>query len=845
MADNKEANITISLVQQRPSSTGVELITRRVSENGVLSLEGVDFENAAVFSDYILIVSTDKATSYTMSYESNWTSGVDFFDFTRTQSIDSTLGGNNSLDKATQLAAGNYGGLMTYAGDADFYQLISVYADILTVTIYGSGLTVKEYDADGNFVKDAVYNKSTGVYSIEVKNGHYLYIEGNADPALNQVNSYTLKISDVESTFVESDGEGYIERPIISIVGNHDGSWIQMGTVKATVSEGATAYYSTDTVTWHELLDNTFETLDNKLYYFCAKDAAGNVSSNYCLANFEYIDYTAPELTDISTEYYDEGLLYVPSGEDDMELSLFEYRLNNGYWQQCPSDGVLLSDNATIEFRAVDNAGNYSNSISRQANAGTAEGDIVGETNADGDIVMDFAPSSVVNGKVYSGKNENITGDVAISAVGGDFNDHVHAGIIANNGGMYQVNGSLFLEITDTEFDNDKKSRIYVAGDVSNGSFARLNGDISFTLNNVRTSTMTYVGANVEKDSEFTLKGSIAVEINDGNYKNIYVAGSVADGAVSKIFGDVSLTINGGTFSTVGMGSQCKTDGSSIIFGDSQLTITGGEFSGQVYGGVFSQGGIAQLGGKSVLNISGGTFKKNIYAGSFANDTKTNCSIKTLIGGDTELTLDASVNQISFADGIFLYAGSCNYGVVAGNTNVFISGKGENLLFGGGNVISGDSLMYQLYGITYIGGNKNITFDNFSGRLDAEIFSFTHFNAVNGSQIEFGNQNHLGNIQVWNISLTDGETAVKCTSGNNSFKQDTLDLVFDESLAEAVIFDAGESGLLDYWDQLEAIKFNGVAGSWSASELAWVDAENKWKVFADADRNDLIISKIV
>ena len=572
------------------------------------------------------------------------------------------------------------------------------------------------------------------------------------------------------------------------------------------------------------------------------KDTAGTeigtLSSATQVLNYFSVQYV------FSTNAVGELMITVMSNVDGSADNEF---LHNDDVQLLPTRNTTsdIAIPSTIDFCAADAAGNYSNSISRQANAGTADGSVAGETNSDGDIVMDFAPTAVVNDKIYSGKNENITGDIRFTAVGGDFNDYIHVGIIANDGGMYQVNGSLFLEITDTVFDNNNKSRIYAAGDVSGGSYIRSTGNISFTLNNVTTSTMTYVGANVGKDSEFTLKGSIAVEINDGNYKNIYVAGSVADGAVSKIFGDVSLTINGGTFSTVGMGSQCKTGGSSIIFGNSQLTITGGEFSGQVYGGVFSQGGIAQLGGNSVLNISGGAFMKNIYAGSFANDTNTNCSIKTLIGGDTVLTLDASVNQISFADGIFLYAGSCNYGVVAGNTNVFISGKGENLLFGGGNVISGDSLMYQLYGITYIGGNKNITFDNFSGRLDAEIFSFTHFNAVNGSQIEFGNQNHLGNIQVWNISLTDGETAVKCTSGNNSFKQDTLDLVFDESLAEAVIFDADESGLLDYWDQLEAIKFNGVAGSWSASELAWVDAENKWKVFADADRNDLIISKIV
>ena len=461
-------------------------------------------------------------------------------------------------------------------------------------------------------------------------------------------------------------------------------------------------------------------------------------------------------------------------------------------------------------------------------------------------INLDFAQNTVVSGKVYSGKNQNISGNVKISATGGDFNGYLHAGIIADDGDMYQAKGSLTLELTDTIFDNSANSRIYVAGDVSNGSFVRVTGNVNMTLNNVTTSTMTYVGANVGTDSEFTLKGSLNAEINGGTYKTIYVGSSIAKGGVSKISGDISLTINGGSFGQVGMGSQCKSGASSIVSGNSTLTINDGYFSAQVYGGTYSQGGTSTIVGNATLTINGGTFMKNIYAGSFASapsDAKDTNSLKTTIGGDTSLILNAVDNKISFAAGTFLYAGSCNYGVVAGSTNVIISGKGENLIFKGDNVISGDSLMYQQHKITYVGGDKNITFDNFTGILDAQLYAFTHITVTGNSSVEFTNQEYLADIKEWNIGLTDGVTAIACESGKNNFAGDTLNLVFDSSLENAVIFDGDEADLISNWDRISEITFNGTTGAWSESEIAWVDAENKWKVFANSS-NDLVISKL-
>ena len=127
--------------------------------------------------------------------------------------------------------------------------------------------------------------------------------------------------------------------------------------------------------------------------------------------------------------------------------------------------------------------------------------------------------------------------------------------------------------------------------------------------------------------------------------------------------------------------------------------------------------------------------------------------------------------------------------------------------------------------------------------LNAQLFAFTRISVINGSCVELSNQEHLSDIAEWNIGLVDGETAIACESGKNNFAGDTLALTFDTALDDAVIFDGGTDDLIDNWNKLSAISFNGVAGSWSDIEMAWVDSENRWKVFADSN-NDLVISKL-
>ena len=212
-----------------------------------------------------------------MSFEAAWASGVDRFDFARTGSIDSNKGGNNILDKATQLASGNYAGLMTYAGDADCYQLNTVYADELNVTVSGAGLIVKEFDAAGNELQNIF--AENGQYILIVQNGNYLYVEGYADINSNAVNSYTLQVSDLESTYQAPEDGKLVAEPVVAVSTNSV-FWTENLCVTATTSENALIYYSVDLQTWN-VFDETFAVTSAGIYFFKAVDIETGLESDY------------------------------------------------------------------------------------------------------------------------------------------------------------------------------------------------------------------------------------------------------------------------------------------------------------------------------------------------------------------------------------------------------------------------------------------------------------------------------------------------------------------------------------------------------------------------------------
>ncbi len=549
----------------------------------------------------------------------------------------------------------------------------------------------------------------------------------------------------------------------------------------------------------------------------------------------------APVITVVSDPENTQKVIVSAEFSDDAVIR--EYSLNNQAWQEYTS-GIVLEKSGSLYFRSTDTAGN-SEIVTHQILLGENSGDFISNPDSNGDVNVDFAPGTIIGGTVCGARNQNISGDVSMNAADTTFSSHVFAGIVADDGQHHYIDGGITVELSNCTANK----RIQVAGSISGGKTAYIGADVNLTLNDVTVKNITCIGANIGADSEFIIDGNVTAEFNGGNYKTIYIGGTLSgEDAMCFISGDVAVTINSGNYTTVGNGALCNEGGNYIVNGNSTVTISNGTFTGNVYGGGLSQGGISAINGDSTVSISGGTFKQSIYAGSFANKSAngSNNSMLTTIKGDTMLIINAAEQQIVFADKVSLYAGSVDYGVVNGNSNLIISGKGENLIFEGRSIVMGDSLMYQERGITYIGGSKNLTFNGFTGNFGAEIFAFDKLNILNGSQIKFGvAQNYMADITSWNFEIYDGATALEWAEGYNNFAGDTLNLTFDDdTLESATLIDGGVAGVIKNWDQLAAISFNGTSGYWSDSEMAWVDSSGEWKVTADKN-NDLIITKIV
>ena len=356
VADNPDANITITLIQTEWPLMGPVKTVRRTSTNGIISLAGVDPAKAGVDTEYDLILTSDKETTYSLSFVADWTSGSDYFDYSRSGVLGAQ--GNGSIDKATKLAAGNYGGLVTYAGDPDFYQLNTVYSDTLSVTVNGSGLTVQEYDVDGLLVQGAEY--ADGKYTIIVANGNYLRVEGNADLAAKEVNSYSLYISDVSSTYLSLGGTEIQlpEKPVVM-----DELKDNQVTVTLNMEAGMKGYSSDDLQTWTECENDSFVATQNGQYYFKSVNPETELESKYTSLRVVGIDNVLPTVSNVKADVItptNGNVIVTAEFADDVQLDVAQYRIDEGGKWLDYVDGVTVSENATVYFRAIDVAGNTS-----------------------------------------------------------------------------------------------------------------------------------------------------------------------------------------------------------------------------------------------------------------------------------------------------------------------------------------------------------------------------------------------------------------------------------------------------------------------------------------------------
>ena len=264
-----------------------------LAEDGSLVKTGtnsVEFSKLAAGDYYILLQGNDDCT-VTLSFEANWTTGVDRFDYAQSKVNEKFANGNGSIAKASALAAGYYSGLLTYQGDTDWYQIGNVYTEKYKVVLEGAaGMTVAEYDADGKLVQTAKY--ANGKYTMTVKSMNYLFVEGSADLNLDQVNAYSVDISGVQAGAEEEEDIIPPTAPVASadVTTATNGNVI----VSAVFSDdSAVKEYSLDGVNWQAYPEGGVIIIINGTVSFRAFDEAGNVSevTDFLVSN---IDKTAP-----------------------------------------------------------------------------------------------------------------------------------------------------------------------------------------------------------------------------------------------------------------------------------------------------------------------------------------------------------------------------------------------------------------------------------------------------------------------------------------------------------------------------------------------------------------------
>ena len=353
------------------------------------------------------------------------------------------------------------------------------------------------------------------------------------------------------------------------------------------------------------------------------------------------------------------------------------------------------------------------------------------------------------------------------------------------------------------------------------------------------------------------LEGVKTVLEGDATYTGVITAGTrVNDGVDNRrtVDGDTNVTVNGGTFRSHLIGADSQISGSIRRNGNVTLTINGGDFEKQVAGGMYfyAQNPFdeAVLNGDVNMTINGGTFVKRVYGGCFTQ-LENEYTAQTKIVGDINLTIDASVNTITFNN--MVTAGSRGTGRIYGDINVKVTGAGSNLNFT--TKLIGDSNAAGYYNTasgyteqTYVSGDRIVEFANFQGDFNAELIMFKTLNFSEGTNMTFTSVRlDVSNVSEWNFGFG---TELNINAGLNSFEGDELAFELDgwDNSSDWTAINGAKDSMIAGWDKAGSVSFflNGseYAASWDAAAGAWCNSELGVKLGLGDDQKSLLISKL-
>lgn len=172
----------------------------------------------------------------------------------------------------------------------------------------------------------------------------------------NEVNSYSMQISDTESTYLAA-----VMTPLPEISVTAD---LETDTNKLKVDVNAspdteTFYSSDDRQTWIKFEGDLYLTR-NAFYYFKAVDADGT-ESNYTTLDVTNIETDAPELSVTYTPDYliNGDVIITASATDQHDYTIYYKKSGDSDFTKYEKD-VVVTENGIYEFHAEDSLGNKS-----------------------------------------------------------------------------------------------------------------------------------------------------------------------------------------------------------------------------------------------------------------------------------------------------------------------------------------------------------------------------------------------------------------------------------------------------------------------------------------------------
>ncbi|MBQ7651331.1 MAG: hypothetical protein IJS15_10250, partial [Victivallales bacterium] len=604
------------------------------SDSNSLSLTGLD--NPSSPTDYILQISSDREMSFGLSFDADWETGMDRFDYAIAKKNERFINGNGTIEKATSLGNGSYSGLVSYNGDKDYYLIMDETNDTINVVVAGNGVNVSEFDASGNLLQTATY--ADGQYSLTMSSMNYLCVEGDADLSQGNVNPYSISVSG------QARSVGSIGLVINSVAGGEDSF-----DMVATGSDSIVLFDSSNTV--YNYTDGLTATH--------SMNVIGNGTEATTLAGGDL--YLAGNATTFR----------------DLTLS------GQVFGGDAVSGGVVVTGDASLSFNSVDfTSGKRIYGGSDVSGSGVA---IIGDVTLAMDDVTGNEARVFGLGRV-SGNGKLIAGDLDASissADGGTFSNYFAGADVAagytgtivcgevstvidggtftycGNGSQLRGGGSIQKDSTLTVNGGTFKHFVY-AGAFSAGGTASVDGDTTLIINGGTFVKHVFGGCGAlgttdgdQSSSKTLVSGNASVIVNAVSNTIVFNANLYAG---SRGYGN----IGGGTSMTfTGLGSNLTFATNSYVTGNSQMF----------------RGSVQYVGGEQLLAFDGftGDFGANVNNGfsrlavidsnvSFTGSQVTLSGISKweleVASADAELTLDHGKNSfkgdtltITLADG--------------------------------------------------------------------------------------------------------------------------------------------------------------------------------------------------